>query len=196
MIVWINGAFGSGKTQTAYELHRRLSDSFVFDPENIGFYIRKNVPKELAAGDFQDFAMWREFAYSMLSYLNREYGGTVIVPMTVVNPSYFDEIVGRLRLDGVKVHHFALMASKETLLRRLRSRGDGARSWPSLQIDRCLEGLANDVFRHHLDTERMSVSTTAETIAGMLGLSLRPDERGPYRKALDRLAVKLKHIRF
>ncbi|MEI3604813.1 hypothetical protein SPD48_03840 [Pseudogracilibacillus sp. SE30717A] len=47
MIIWVNGAFGSGKTQTAYELHRRISNSFVYDPEIIGFFIGKNIPKEL-----------------------------------------------------------------------------------------------------------------------------------------------------
>ncbi|HBD65376.1 MAG TPA: tunicamycin resistance protein, partial [Clostridiales bacterium] len=44
MIIWINGAFGSGKTQTANELHRRIKNSYVYDPENIGFFIRDNIP--------------------------------------------------------------------------------------------------------------------------------------------------------
>jgi adenylylsulfate kinase-like enzyme len=41
MIIWLNGAFGSGKTRTAYELHRRIPQSYIFDPENIGFCIRE-----------------------------------------------------------------------------------------------------------------------------------------------------------
>ena len=44
MIVWLNGAFGAGKTQTAYELRRRLPGSYVYDPENAGFFIRDNLP--------------------------------------------------------------------------------------------------------------------------------------------------------
>ena len=45
MILWINGAFGSGKTTTAYELHRRLKPlSYVYDPENVGYFLRKNEP--------------------------------------------------------------------------------------------------------------------------------------------------------
>ncbi|MEK4047271.1 hypothetical protein NSU18_27040 [Paenibacillus sp. FSL H8-0048] len=36
VIIWLNGTFGSGKTQTAAELHRRIPDSYVFDPENAG----------------------------------------------------------------------------------------------------------------------------------------------------------------
>ncbi len=49
MIIWINGAFGSGKTQTAYELHRRLDGSYVYDPENAGYFIRKNLPSASVA---------------------------------------------------------------------------------------------------------------------------------------------------
>ena len=47
LILWINGAFGSGKTTISYELNRRIPNSFVYDPENIGFFIRKNIPKQI-----------------------------------------------------------------------------------------------------------------------------------------------------
>ncbi|MDQ1913501.1 AAA family ATPase [Paenibacillus sp. GD4] len=196
MIIWINGAFGSGKTQTSYELHRRLPQSMVFDPENAGFYIRKSIPRDIAKSDFQDYPMWREINFSMLKYLSMEYSGCIIVPMTIVNPSYFQEIVGRLRADGVTVKHFTLCASKEMLLRRLRSRGEGRQSWAAQQIDRCLAGLSDETFRHHLDTEHMTVAAAAESIAAMLQLPLRPDPRGKAAKARDRLLTQIRHIRF
>lgn len=195
MIIWINGTFGAGKTQTSYELHRRLPDSFVFDPEHAGFYIRKNVPKQASANDFQDYPMWREINYSMLAHIHRNYEGTVIVPMTVVNPQYFDEMIGRLRKDGVTVHHFALCASKDTILRRLRSRGDGPQSWAAGQIDRCLSGLADKLFQCHLDTENMPIESVVDAIASISGLQLQPDNRGSIRKTYDRLKTKLRHIR-
>ncbi len=44
MIIWLNGAFGAGKTQTAYALRRRLPGSYVYDPENIGYCLPHNVP--------------------------------------------------------------------------------------------------------------------------------------------------------
>ena len=47
MIIWLNGAFGSGKTTAAFELNKRLSKSFVYDPENLGSFIRHNIPKNL-----------------------------------------------------------------------------------------------------------------------------------------------------
>ena len=39
MIIWVNGAFGVGKTQTSNELHRRIQNSFFFDAETAGYFI-------------------------------------------------------------------------------------------------------------------------------------------------------------
>lgn len=196
MIIWLNGAFGAGKTQTAFELHRRLPGSFVFDPENAGYYIRKNVPRALAKSDFQDYPLWREFNYSFLRYLDREYNGTLIVPMTIVDPSYFAEIAGKLREEGVTVHHFALCATRETLLKRLRSRGERAGGWPAQQIDRCVAGLAHEAFREHLQTDELSIRQVAETIAQRLGIELQPDNRSRLARWKDRIATQIRHIRF
>jgi hypothetical protein len=37
LIIWLNGAFGSGKTTLTRELHRRLPDAVIFDPEYVGY---------------------------------------------------------------------------------------------------------------------------------------------------------------
>ena len=38
MLLWINGPFGGGKTQTAHEIQRRLpTHSVICDPEEVGF---------------------------------------------------------------------------------------------------------------------------------------------------------------
>jgi len=196
MIVWINGAFGAGKTQTAHELHRRLPGSYVYDPENAGYFIRKNVPKKIAVDDFQDYPTWRETTYAMLRHIDREYRGIVLAPMTLVNPDYFEEIVGRLRREGTDVRHFALVASKETIRKRLKTRGEGAGSWAAAQIDRCASGLSEERFRVHVDTEGRTVADNAETIAGLCGLTLEPDGRSGVRKLYDRAVTQIKHIRF
>lgn len=196
VLIWINGAFGSGKSQTAYALHRRIPDSFVFDPEHAGFYIRRNIPKEASRPDFQDYPMWREINYAMLAYIKQEYSGTVIVPMTIVNPRYFEEIVGRLREDGHTVRHFTLSASKDVLLKRLRTRGEGKHSWAARQIDRCMEGLSADVFREHVQTDDLTVDAVTERIASMANIHLQPDTRGKIRKATDRLVTQIRQIRF
>ena len=56
MLLWLNGPFGGGKTQTAHEIQRRL-------PACTGY-------------------------------------GDVIVPMTVIEPAYLEEILGPLRASG------------------------------------------------------------------------------------------------
>ncbi|WP_379160942.1 tunicamycin resistance protein [Paenibacillus sp. sgz5001063] len=178
MIIWVNGAFGSGKIQVAYELHRRLPQSFVFDPENTGFYIRDNIPPVISKLDFQDYFLWRDINYLMLKYIDTEYAGTVIVPMTIADPTYFMEITGRLRDERILVTQFTLCASRETLLTRLRSRGEGEDSWSAKQIERCVEGLKDEVFHYHLDTELLSVEDVAESIALQLGITLLPRNRG------------------
>ena len=53
ILLWINGPFGGGKTQTAYELHRRLQGSLVCDPEHVGYGLHRMLPPTLR-GDFQD----------------------------------------------------------------------------------------------------------------------------------------------
>ncbi|WP_166242987.1 AAA family ATPase [Paenibacillus turpanensis] len=195
MIIWINGAFGAGKTQTAYELHRRLSGSFVYDPENAGYFIRSNLPRSIVKKDFQDFPMWRECNYSMLSAIATQFEGTCIVPMTIVNKQYFDEIVGRLRNDGVNICHFSLLATKEVLLKRLRSRWEGPQSWAAKQIDRCLDGLSDPCFAFHLDTSHLTIDEVVAQIAEMAGVELQPDSRGALKKKADRVFTQLKQLR-
>lgn len=196
MIIWLNGAFGSGKTQTSYELERRIPNSLVYDPENIGFFINRNIPKEISKGDFQDYSIWRELNYTTLKYIDSEYDGIIIVPMTLVNPQYFEEIVGKLRDDGVRVNHFVLWASKETLQKRLRSRGERKNSWGEKQIDRCMQGLSNDIFNHRIETDKLTVESVVETIASMLDIHLLDDKRNKFKKRLDRIKVQIKQIRF
>ena len=196
MIIWVNGAFGAGKTQTAHELQRRIPHSFIYDPENAGYFIRKNIPEGIKKGDFQDYPMWREVNYGMIKHIDEQYDGTLIIPMTIVNPQYFDDIVGRLRRDGVVIHHFALCAARETLLKRLRSRGENERSWAAQQIERCIEGLSLPVFERHVDTDAMTTSEVVEAIAAALNIRLLPDNRGKLRKRYDRMKTQVSHIRF
>lgn len=195
MIIWINGAFGSGKTQTAFELHRRLKSSYVYDPEKMGFAMRSMIPPDIAEDDFQSYPLWREFNYSMLSYLSDTYQGIIIVPMTITNDQYFHDMISRLRQDGRTIHHFTLLASKETLLKRLRTRAEGKNSWAAKQIDRCINSLSHSLFTEHLHTDQMSIQQVAETIAAQANLPLEPDSRGSLRRFTDRLMVKLNHIR-
>ena len=52
MVIWINGAFGSGKTTAAMLLHSKIENSYVYDPENVGTFLCSNMPS------------WISFPYS------------------------------------------------------------------------------------------------------------------------------------
>lgn len=194
MIIWINGAFGTGKTQAAYELCRRLENAYVYDPENAGIFLRKNLPPALHAGDFQDYPMWRSFNAEMLAYLAEHHTGDIIVPMTITNRQYYHETI-RLLPEGFDIRHFILYAEKETLLKRLASRLEGRGSWAAQQIDRCILAFDTDFGEYKIHTDHMTVSQVTDRIAALAGLSLSPDSRNRLRKIFDRTVVQLRHIR-
>jgi hypothetical protein len=208
MLLWINGPFGGGKTQTAYEIRRRLPGSVVCDPEHAGFGLRRMLPPELR-GDFQDLASWRQGVVEVLDLALTGHEGVVIVPMTVTDPGYFAETVGRLRELGHDVRHFSLLAERETVLRRLRERGPGAllgraagrrtgphrESWAVRRLDHCLERLREPEFAEHLWTDHSTVPKTADRIAVLAGLTLRPNHEGRLRTRVRQARVGLRHIR-
>ena len=198
MIIWLNGAFGAGKTTVAYELHRRLENSFVYDPENVGYFLRKNMPEECHTHDFQDMKLWRSFNFQILKEIHEAYGGTVIVPMTLVNPQYDGELIRRLLDEGVPVVHCVLYASRETILRRLKKRSLGRldkEAFAVEAIDRCL-----DFFDHHasavrIETDDLTVDEVVLQIGKECGLNLPPDKGGKIPQEAARLKTAIQHIR-
>jgi len=198
MIIWINGAFGAGKTSAAYELNRRLQESFVYDPENVGYFIRRNAPPEFSKGDFQDIPLWREMNYRTISLIASKYTGTLIIPMTLVNPEYYSEIIGRLEADGLDIRHFILYASKEVILRRLRfrfSRLFGGVTFAVNSIDRCIYAFDNLITEVKIDTEKLTVDGVVEAIAGRCGISLSSDKKTRFGRFIYRAGVLIRHIR-
>ncbi|GHG01073.1 hypothetical protein GCM10017783_11600 [Deinococcus piscis] len=115
--------------------------------------------------------------------------------MTLVHPAYFAEMVGELRQNGIEVRHAALLASPDTLLRRLRSRGEGAGSWGATQIDRCLAGLLALDPADHLHTDGLTHEQVVEAIAEHFGLTLQPDTSSALRRRWHRLKVGLSSVR-
>ncbi|GAA1902356.1 hypothetical protein GCM10009837_26960 [Streptomyces durmitorensis] len=209
MLLWINGPFGGGKTQTAHEIRRRLPGSVVCDPEHVGFGLHRMMPPPLR-GDFQDLPAWRQGVYEALDLALSKHGGTVIVPMTVVEPAYFQETVGRLRERGHDVRHFALIADRRTVLRRLRERGLGhavravagknaplgRESFAVSKLDLCLERLREPEFAEHLRTDHLTIPQVADHIAAASDLNLTPNTDHPLTGRLRRAWTGARHIRF
>lgn len=169
-VVWLNGSFGAGKTSVARILASELPGALMLDPEDIGRLLRKVVPVALRRSDFQDIPSWRRLTVATIESLLRDYTGPIIVPMTVVNSVYFDETVGRLRGEGIDVYHFCLVASPETIRRRLifRCSAPWATWWTLRQVQRCTAAVQSPEFAVHIDTENRSVRDVVAAIRPML----------------------------
>lgn len=145
MIVWINGAFGAGKSSLAQALRERLPDALAFEPEHIGFLLRQWVPSPI--GDYQDIPLWRRLTAEFAIGLYRDYGRLMIVPMTLVNPFYRDEVFGLVGRAGIDILHVFLEVPADELKRRIdmqvllpdNPKGDAdARRFRLANIERCV----------------------------------------------------------
>ncbi len=198
MILWLNGAFGVGKTQTAFALARRLPDAYIYDPENLGFFLRDNLPAALRTEDFQDYPQWRRWNREMLAYLAEAYAGPILVPMTVTDAGYFRELTEGLP----ELRPILLSAEKKTILQRLRKRGEGKGSWAAQRIERCIAAFAMGetdagyLPGQRLVTDGLSLDQVVEAAAAMVRLPLTPDTRRAWQKRWDHARVWQRHIRW
>lgn len=197
MLIWLNGPFGVGKTATAFELNRRLPGSAVCDPAHVGYGMRRMLPPPLR-GNFQDIPAWRHAVTEVLRRTLAEYDGPVIAPMTLVNPGYFQEIIGTLRADGFEVHHFALLAEPATVVRRLRARSLGLeprrQPWEVAHLAEWLRVLERPEFAEQVRTDQRTVAGVADLVAGSAGLTITPSAGGPVRAWLRRYATTARNI--
>jgi thymidylate kinase len=149
VIVWVNGAFGSGKTSLIEELRPRMPEALVYDPEMVGYLLREIV--DVPTGNFQDLPLWRQQVADLAVRLVEEYRRPVLVPMTLVDPGYLEEIFGALERAGITLHHFFLKVAPDVLARRIDGRNvtpDGdpereakVRRWCKAQIGPCTAAL-------------------------------------------------------
>ncbi|WP_428934011.1 NUDIX hydrolase [Streptomyces sp. ACT015] len=182
MIVWINGAFGAGKTTTARELIDLIPNSTLFDPEVIGATLTRLLPaKHLAeVNDYQDLPIWRRLVIDTAAAMLAELGGTLVVPMTLLRQEHRDEIFGGLAARRIGVHHFVLAPSESELRRRVADRevpaepADGeirVRQWSFDHIEPYRAALASwlSADAHLVDTSALSARDAAGRIAEALG---------------------------
>ena len=163
MIIFINGPFGVGKTTVAERLVKRLPGSLLFDPEWIGFVIKRTWHRLVPYSDYQDDRLWRRLTVFSIKTLARS-GRPLVVPMSIWRTDYFDEIVGRLRRERVPVHHFCLTASPEVLHARLIGRGDAPGSFAFQRIEPCVAAFQSPVFEVRLPTDNQTPDALVTTI--------------------------------
>jgi hypothetical protein len=125
--------------------------------------------------DFQDLSVWRRLAKETALGLLRDFGRPLIVPMTLLKPAHFDEIVGGLRGDGVEVCHFCLVAGRDEVVRRTAGRGDPT-GWAERKYDEYEHVLGDERFAPHLDAVALDAPTIAATIGESVGVLSRARE--------------------
>ncbi|MER6976797.1 AAA family ATPase [Streptomyces carpinensis] len=181
MIVWVNGAFGSGKTTLVEELRLRWPAALVFDPEMVGFVLRKVV--EVPTGDFQDLRQWRRQVVNMAAGLVEEYQRPVLVPMTLTNPVYLDEIFSALKEADIPVHHFFLKVPEDVLVERIDGRSftpddpakdEQVRAWCKSKIASCMAAVDALPQQTALLDGRLTPQELADAVLARVGAESRP----------------------
>jgi hypothetical protein len=169
MIVMINGAFGAGKTTTANMLKPLVPNSMIFDPEEIGYMLRKIVIEEIRfeeekTDDFQDIELWKILTVKIASELKHKYNKHLIIPMTIYKPQNFEYIYNGLQNLDRDLYHFCLIASENTIYDRLTARGDNFGGWTFQQTERCVNAFRNNRFKEHIITDHLDINGIIERI--------------------------------
>lgn len=152
MIIWINGSFGAGKTTLSKKLNKVISNSIIFDPEQVGFIIHKSNPDSKST-DFQKFSIWRHLVIEFIKGFKKEFDQPMIIPMALVDPEYQKEIFSAISEFEQKFFHFYLDIDEMLLRDRISQQtemSDETNNWRLQQVSRCLKAKqtmpANTVF--------------------------------------------------
>lgn len=138
-IIWLNGAFGSGKTTTANELVEPLPGARTFDPEIVGFMLRHCISEPVP--DFQDRPAWRALVPQVVDRMPKHYGGVLLAPLAVMRRDCLAEILGGLPHRDIEHHHVLLDVRAVELVRRVHTDAieTGARQRRLVQVEGYLE---------------------------------------------------------
>lgn len=172
MIIWLNGAYGAGKTTIAELLHEKIESSWIYDPEQIGEFFQANLPQEIQEDDFQQYPEWRIWNVRMLEKLDKEYQGLVIVPMTLYREGYFKEIIKTLENKRVVVHHFLLEVSSKGLKERLNLRSNRVREWCLSHLEAELDFFEGLPSSQKIDNEHQEKEVVVQKILKKIGVKI------------------------
>ena len=164
MIIWINGSFGVGKSTIAEDLKSKMANAIVYDPEKIGEFLFYIMPEK--KNDFQDYELWRILNLEILKNLSKSYD-TIIVPMTITNEKYYDEIIGNLRNNNIVVQDFILIATKSKIVERLDKRKNST-EWAYEQVDKCVEVFDKNFKGYKINTNNCTIEEISFKILDIL----------------------------
>lgn len=145
VFVLLNGSFGIGKSTLAGTLARELTAAVLYDPERVGYVLRRLPPWLLGLrrqpDDYQDMVLWRRLIASGARRRHRT-ASLVIVPMAFTNRAYFDDLTHALVLVA-PVHRLCLVAPLEVVRGRLEKRAAAeGRGLTEFEVRRSAECVA------------------------------------------------------
>jgi hypothetical protein len=167
VIIWLNGTFGVGKTTTAALLSEKSRRLRMFDPETVGYMLRPHLTDHPVA-DFQDWEPWRVLTPIVADELIRFSGQSLVTPQTVLEETYWDQLVRGLTERGHGVLHVLLEADEPTM--RSRIAGDTelalARQWRLGHLPRFAEARSWIARRADLivDATRLTAEQVAASV--------------------------------
>lgn len=91
----------------------------IFDPEEIGSLVRKIAATQTE--DFQDMAIWRRLVADAIVALQAYEDCDLVVPMTMLEPKYRQEVFGVLVNSRLTLCHYVLHVEEAELRRRIHA---------------------------------------------------------------------------
>lgn len=161
MIIMLNGSFGVGKSSVANDLEGIIPNCMIYDPEIVGHFLRYltdgiRAPHE-ETGDFQDITLWPTLTVVTAEHLFQQYGRSLIVPMTIANPTYLITIKNGLAAISPPLYHFCLTASLDTIHQRLHTREEDT-SWAWMKAQEYEPLFGDPQYGIHIDTEGVTIA--------------------------------------
>lgn len=169
MIIFINGAFGAGKSTVATLLVKAVPNSILYDPEEIGLALRTILEPIEKYDDFQHYPEWRTLTIEVAKQIKGRHNRHLIVPMTIWRQEYFKEVTDGLRKVDPKFKHFCLTVSIESIYQRLDQRGEQKPdSWAHQQAEKAVSSFKSPLFAQHVDAEKNSPEQLVKIILSQI----------------------------
>jgi hypothetical protein len=116
--VWVNGAFGVGKSSTAEQLVGMRPSARLFDAEWVGYMLAAQL-KGSELHDFQDLPAWRRLVPVIAREIADHTSDRLVVVQTVLNRDYWSELAAGIAANDLPIFHVVLDADSSTLRRRI-----------------------------------------------------------------------------
>jgi shikimate kinase len=120
VIIWLNGAFGAGKTTTARQLAGRLANARHFDGELVGYLLMAALGDH-EFSDFQDLSPWRELVPVITEKIAGFTGQHLITVQTVLREDYWRELAQGFKRTPLDIFHVLLHVDSDVLAERIKA---------------------------------------------------------------------------